>query len=206
MPDEMNDGAAALLRNRFFPRQEGGPNVRQVWVEVQLRRALSLASAGHCDRAMLMAAELGYEVPGVSFTNNGLEPFVNSGRTNDLLGKLNASCGKNEDARTHFTAAGAKSGAGEMVWACMAAKELPGFEANQWTARLQSALEHVSGISCSSDSFADADVYLLRCPDERYLMTVIYCPYELGDIYKLVHQEQIEADEVPATGDAWRQV
>lgn len=46
----------------------------------------------------------------------------------------------------------------------------------------------------------DADVYLLRCPDGRSLLAVIRCPYELGDVYKVIHQEQIEGTELPREG------
>ena len=35
--------ATGLFHDRFFPREEGGTNVRQVWIEVQLQHALSLA-------------------------------------------------------------------------------------------------------------------------------------------------------------------
>jgi len=52
----------------------------------------------------------------------------------------------------------------------------------------------------------DADVYLLECPDERLLLAVIYCPYELGDIYKLLHYEQVERSEVPIKKERWSQV
>jgi hypothetical protein len=53
---------------------------------------------------------------------------------------------------------------------------------------------------------ADADAYLLRCPDGRYFMAVIYCPYELEDIYKLLHQEQIEGHALPVNGGTWLQI
>jgi len=44
--------ANGLFRKRFFPREEGGTNVRQVWVEVQLQKALALAKAGNCADAL----------------------------------------------------------------------------------------------------------------------------------------------------------
>jgi hypothetical protein len=50
---------------------------------------------------------------------------------------------------------------------------------------------------------ADADVYVLGCPDGRFLMSVIYCPYQLEDIYKLLHYEQVEAFGLPIKADAW---
>jgi len=38
--------ATSLFRDRFFAREEGGTNVRQVWVEIQLVHALKLAGEG----------------------------------------------------------------------------------------------------------------------------------------------------------------
>jgi predicted Zn-dependent protease len=134
------DRAASLFHNRFFPREEGGTNVRQVWVEVQLQNVLHLAKTGHCDEAVSAAKQLGSRVDGVSFTSDGLEPFVNSARTNYLIGKIGAGCSKPDDARRFFQTAAAKTGAGEVIWAWLAAKELPGFQASEWTGRLQSAL------------------------------------------------------------------
>ena len=40
------DEGEALLAGRFFPREEWGTNVRQVFVEVRLQKALALARAG----------------------------------------------------------------------------------------------------------------------------------------------------------------
>jgi hypothetical protein len=40
--------AAALFHDRFFPREEGGINVREVWLELEVQRATSLARSGRC--------------------------------------------------------------------------------------------------------------------------------------------------------------
>jgi tetratricopeptide (TPR) repeat protein len=152
------DRAAALFHNRFFPREEGGTNVRQVWVEVQLLRALDNARHDHCNQANSIAHELGSPVAGVSFTSDGMQPFINSGRTNYLLGEMDMHCKMPEQAKQHFTAAAGKQGSGEIVWAWLAAKQLPGFDASQWTGRLESALQQSSGMTESS-SFAGWWVY-----------------------------------------------
>ena len=145
--------AASLFHNRFFPRQEGGTNVRQVWVEVELQRALSRARNHDCQAALSSSAQLASPVEGVSFTKDGLEPFVNSARTQYLLGKMEAGCGKAEESRVRFQAAAAKSGAGEILWAWLAAKELPDFHPSEWTVRLQSAIGQATTIGDAS-SFA----------------------------------------------------
>ena len=51
--------AESLFRNRFFPREEGGTNVRQVWVEVELQKMLASARNGHCADALVLAEHLG---------------------------------------------------------------------------------------------------------------------------------------------------
>ena len=44
--------AEALFAGRFFPREENGTNVRQVYLEVRLRRAQGLAKAGRAAEAI----------------------------------------------------------------------------------------------------------------------------------------------------------
>jgi len=92
----------------------------------------------------------------------------------------------------------------------IASTPLEAGKANRLDAMLKAVRGHqwdeLAGFQDWQATSADADVYLFRCPDGRYVMAVIYCPYELGDIYKLVHQEQIEANELPVKEEAWRQV
>ena len=152
------DRASALFHDRFFPREEGGTNVRQVWVEVQLLSALDNAKHGQCDQAGVIARELGSPVAGVSFTSDGMEPFINSARTNYWLGEMAMQCKMPEPAKQHFAIAAGKPGSGETVWAWLAAKQLPGFDVSQWTGRLESALQQASGMTESS-SFAGWWVY-----------------------------------------------
>jgi len=57
--------AAALFHNRFFQREEGGTNVRQVWLEVQIQHALSMASMaqqGECSDAIKAVDDLAQPV------------------------------------------------------------------------------------------------------------------------------------------------
>jgi tetratricopeptide (TPR) repeat protein len=144
------DRAASLFHNRFFPREEGGTNVRQVWVEVQLLRALNDAQNEHCEQALATANSLADPMNDLSFTNDGMEPFVDSARTNYLLAKMYGQCGAGEKSRTHLERAARKTDAGGIVWAWRAAKELPAFDNAQWTPRLESALQHTEAMSQTS--------------------------------------------------------
>ena len=136
------DGAAALFRNRFFPREEGGTNVRQVWVEVKTAQALSQAVAGQCEAAVATVRGIGAEVSGLAFTRDGMEPFVNAPRTQYLLAQVDANCGRAAQAEERWRAVAATTGAAQLVWARAAAKKLAGYDEAQWRPRLEAALAH----------------------------------------------------------------
>jgi Flp pilus assembly protein TadD len=144
------DRAIALFNNRFFPREEGGTNVRQVWIEVRLQHALTLAKNGNCPAASSLANDLAKPVSGLTFTNDGLQHFVDAARTQYLIGKIYAKCGSAELARKQFESAAGKSAGGEIVWAWLTAKELPNFNRAEWNRRLQSALGPAQAMSETS--------------------------------------------------------
>jgi tetratricopeptide (TPR) repeat protein len=152
------DRAVSLFHNRFFPREEGGTNVRQVWIEVQLQHALSSSQHGNCAAASSIANGLANPVSGLSFTNDGLHRFIRMPRTQYLLGKIYANCGNTELGRKEFESAAGKSAGGEIVWAWLAAKELPNFNRSEWIRRLQSALGPSQAMSETS-SFAGWWIY-----------------------------------------------
>ena len=139
------DRATSLFHNHFFPREEGGTNVRQVWIEVQLQRLLALSAQQRCTEALNAANNLGSEIPELSFTKDGLEPILHSARTNYLLGTIYASCGKAEDGKNKFESAASASSTDQIRWAWLAAQKLPGFDQQQWQSRLQKALADAVG-------------------------------------------------------------
>jgi tetratricopeptide (TPR) repeat protein len=134
------DGAVALFRDRFFPREEGGANVRQVWIEVRLQQALALSRGGQCDAALVAARELSAEVPGLAFTRDGLSSILDSPRVNYLLGEMELRCGRAQQASVHLQRAAESSDPGQTVWAWAASKKLDRYDDAQWRDRLQSAL------------------------------------------------------------------
>ena len=142
--------ATQLFHNRFFPREEGGTNVRQVWVEVQLQRALLYVKSGRCGDALTIAQHLGSEVPGLAFTRDGLEPIVGSARTNYLLARVYEACGNSEEAKTKLKLAAAASAPDQTQWAYLAAQKLPNFDSAQWKDRLHVALDQAAGRSETS--------------------------------------------------------
>ena len=132
--------AEELFRDRFFPREEGGTNVRQVWVEVQLRKSLALAHAKQCDAALSALKHLGEPVPDLAFTHDGLEPFVNTARTQYLAGTIDAACGAQEKAQARFQLAAKTEAPDQVLWAWKGAQKLPDFDGQKWQVQLQSAL------------------------------------------------------------------
>jgi tetratricopeptide (TPR) repeat protein len=142
--------AESLFHNRFFPREEGGTNVRQVWIEVELQKMLASARDGHCADALDVARHLGAPVPDLPFTHDGLEPILQSARTNYQLGMAYATCAKSEEAAKKFQLASAASTPDQVLWAWRAAQKRPGFKGEEWKERLQTALAQAKSRSDTS--------------------------------------------------------
>jgi tetratricopeptide (TPR) repeat protein len=87
------DEADALFPGRFFPRNEGGINVRQIYLEVKLRRARALAAKGECAKALGIVDRLKEPAPGLAFTEDGLEPFIASPKFEQMIAEVRAPCG-----------------------------------------------------------------------------------------------------------------
>jgi len=137
------DAALGLFRNRFFGSEEGGTNVREVWMEVKLLAATGLARAGRCKEALSAADALGSTVPGLAFTQDGLLNLVNTPRANYLLGELFSSCGRKEEAERRLRLSAQATGATDIVWAWASARALSGYEPTRWQERLSSALSQL---------------------------------------------------------------
>src|SRR5581483_10044137 len=144
------DAASALFRNRFFEREEGGTNVRQVWIEVELQRALSLAKNGNCSEAESAAEHLGSPVPDLAFTHDGLEPLLQAARTNYLLGILHKTCKQPERAAASFRRAAQRSDLEDAVWASRASRELPDYDQSSAKEKLESILQRTRSTSETS--------------------------------------------------------
>jgi Flp pilus assembly protein TadD len=126
------DRAESLFQNRFFQRAENGTNPRQVWVEVRLLHSMALAKEGHCDAALSMASQLGAVVPGLDFTQDGMQQILKSSRTEYLLGQLQSGCGHAEEAKKHYERAAGFKGEGDAVWASKAARKLGNYDDAKW--------------------------------------------------------------------------
>jgi tetratricopeptide (TPR) repeat protein len=155
------EGATKLFQNRFFGREEGGTNVRQVWIEVKLTQALGLARSGRCQDALALANSLDARVAGLSFTEDGLKEIVESARTNYLLGELFAVCGQKAEAEKHYQLAAqssenSHSENSQLVWKWAAARKRAGYDPALWHERLTAAFVEVD-----SNSRANTSAWLL---------------------------------------------
>lgn len=141
------DKATSLFQNRFFQRAEGGTNVREVWLEVRIQQALSLADRGHCSEAAQIVDHLADPVPGLAFTNDGLGPFLNSARFAYLRGSARLKCQLADKARKDFEDAAGRQNPGDAIWSWKAAQNLPGFDQGSAQKKLRARREEMDKAS-----------------------------------------------------------
>jgi tetratricopeptide (TPR) repeat protein len=160
--------AKALFQDHFFPRQEGGTNVRQVWIEVLLQEALHLQANGNCSAAVSEIDALGFEVPGVAFTRDGLEPILGSARTQYLVGRLLSDCGSVGEANQHLRRAAAQTGKDEIAWAFTAARKLGEASRHGWEGKLEAALAHAPASPTIDNSLVAYRIGIIECALGHY--------------------------------------
>jgi tetratricopeptide (TPR) repeat protein len=135
------DEGRALLAGRFFAREEGGTNVRQVWIELRLLEALAQARAGRHLEALATVESLGREAAGVPFTRDGLDVFVESPRVQFAAGEVAALAQDAATSRRHWEeAARARESVRNLPWAYQAARRLGGTDEAAWRGRLEAHL------------------------------------------------------------------
>jgi Flp pilus assembly protein TadD len=87
------DDAERQFAGRFFPREESGINVRQIWLDVRLRRALNLAKGGDCRAATGITGGITGPVAGLAFTRDGLEAILAQPVLREAMEAIRATCG-----------------------------------------------------------------------------------------------------------------
>jgi len=147
-------GATALFQGRFFGREEGGLNVRQVWIEVKLGQVQAMAKSGHCGEALAEAKAIGRPVAGLAFTQNGLEAILNSPRTIYLLAETYDSCGEKAEALAKFKQVAGDMELFNLVWVAESAKHLEGYDPIKWKERLTPGIARAEDLSERSNSKA----------------------------------------------------
>lgn len=84
--------AEKLLANRFFPREEGGADVREIYVTLRLKQAQGMAAQAQCPSALDIIRSLSESVPNLPFTTKGLEPFLLSTSSKQAIAEIQALC------------------------------------------------------------------------------------------------------------------
>ena len=139
---EAGNFAAAedLLRNRFFPREEGGTNVRQVWIEVELQRIRSLAQSGQCNQAIEDLAHLSQSRSGMIFTQDGLDTIIAMARPQYQIAMIDRMCKQTPEAENILRKLAASKNVDDLAWSERAARLLPRYDAEAWHTRLTAAV------------------------------------------------------------------
>ena len=86
------DPAEKLLVNRFFAKEEGGTDVREIYVTLRLKLAKSLAAQGQYGAALRIVHHLGEPVASLPFTTRRLGPFVASNTARQAMEEIEAMC------------------------------------------------------------------------------------------------------------------
>jgi len=135
--------AEGLFAKRYFPREENGTNVRQVYLEVRLLHAQTLAGSGRADKAVSILQTLEEPVTGLDFTRDGLSAFVEGARVQHKIGEIYAACGRPADARDHWQRAVKAEDwpYQKAVPAYLAVRQLGGADEASARAELQASLE-----------------------------------------------------------------
>jgi tetratricopeptide (TPR) repeat protein len=141
------DRAASLFHGRFFQREEGGTNVREVWLEVQVQHALWLAKHEQCSEAVAILDHLAEPVPDLPFTKDGLEPFLRSARFNYLIGSVYKTCNLLDRARAAFRRAAEQSTLPDAVWSWKATQLLPDADPASARQKLENSRERMRNSS-----------------------------------------------------------
>jgi Flp pilus assembly protein TadD len=137
------DRARALFEHRYFSRAEGGTNVREVWLELRILEARSLAEHARCNEAQSMLHSLGSPVEGLEFTRDGLQPILDTARSRFLIGEVFEACKNPDEARNWFAQAARVKELAQAAWAARATVTLGSYDDAQWKAQLERALTAV---------------------------------------------------------------
>ncbi len=133
------DKARGMFANRFFAREEGGTNVRQVWIRVRALEAQANAAENRCDPALNILDHLGDPVAGLDFTRDGLAPFLAEAGNQPALGYVESHCGRAAAAQQRLAMLARRTDPASVAFGYQLARTLANFQAAEWNAHLQSA-------------------------------------------------------------------
>jgi tetratricopeptide (TPR) repeat protein len=133
------DRAKAQFAGRFFAREEGGTNVRQVWIRIRAMEARWKAGHGQCSEAVAIADHLTEPVAGLDFTRDGLDVFAASPAVQVDLGFVDLACGRREAAGRRLDALARAGDPASIAFGYALARELNGPGSGEWLKRVEAA-------------------------------------------------------------------
>ena len=101
---EADETAAAerLFHDRFFPREEGGTDVRTVYVQTRLTSATLAAGARRCAEALEILDSLAREQRDLAFTAGGLTDVLDQRVMSRQAASIESACGRTDAARARW--------------------------------------------------------------------------------------------------------
>jgi len=140
--------AEQLFHGRFFPREEGGTNVRSVYAQTRLISARLGADGGACRAALETLDDLPRERQDLAFTRGTLTDALQSATTARQIAAIEAKCGRDAAARERWSHLERPLAAGGSPIELAIADEARGALGHQRTdeqqRRLETALESVT--------------------------------------------------------------
>jgi tetratricopeptide (TPR) repeat protein len=102
---ESGDGTSAeqMFHGRFFPREEGGTNVRAVYVQTRVTTASLSARNGDCGAALGIIDTLSREQKDLAFTAGGLADALEPAIMARQLADIESACARDAAARARWT-------------------------------------------------------------------------------------------------------
>jgi hypothetical protein len=82
-----------LFLDRFFPSEEGGTDVRAVYLEVKLARAADAAEHGRCGDARAIVSGLGGTDPRLRFGLEGTDALLAQAPLAERVAAVRERCG-----------------------------------------------------------------------------------------------------------------
>ncbi len=159
------DGAEALFRDRFFPREEGGTSPARVLVATRLVAARRASRSGRCDEAARALDGMTEVGRGISFAPDALESVSREPLFEMEVASIEAACGRADRARERRTAivgANAARGPLQLVLTFEASRALGEADSEESRAARQRAADTLGETLESGEADSPGTVAYLR--------------------------------------------
>jgi predicted Zn-dependent protease len=151
--------ADRLFANRTFIREEFGTNIREVYLEIQLRKALASARQKNFDQARNLIQTMHKEIPGLAFTRDGLDPFLQGARFEYYLGEIESLCGNQQAARDFWQKATKSQDYRQLYFAYLAARRLGGIDEAAWRDKMRIGAAAAKSTASGGSHFPGIAIY-----------------------------------------------